>query len=335
MHSPCGPPRPRRSWSSSAGHDESIVAQRDGADGYHGALVAVGPGEPVYRYVLDGEGPGCRPRITCRSPRACTGRPRSWTSALPMGGRRLPARTAAGMRSSTSCTSARSPRQAPSTRRRRRSTSWSSSASPQSSSCRWPSSPAGATGATTGSSPSPCRTRTAVRAASRTSSMPATDGGLAVVLDVVYNHLGPEGNVLGCVRPLLHRPLPHAVGPGDQLRRPVLRRRAGATSGERAASGSATSTSTAFASTPSTSSIDRSARPFLAELSAWSRSSAATSGAPAGSSPRARTTTRGSSRRARRRPRHATPNGTTTSTTRCTPLLTGERDGLLRRLRAG
>ena len=36
--------------------------------------------------------------------------------------------------------------------------------------------------------------------------------GLAVVLDVVYNHLGPAGNYLGRVRAVLHRPLPHAVG---------------------------------------------------------------------------------------------------------------------------
>ena len=37
--------------------------------------------------------------------------------------------------------------------------------------------------------------------------------------------------------------------------------------------------------------------------------------------------------REQRRPRDATPSGATTSTTRCTPLLTGERERLLRRLR--
>ena len=46
-----------------------------------------------------------------------------------------------------------------------------------------------------------------------------TRHGLAVILDVVYNHLGPEGNYFGQVRAVLHRPLPHAVGTGDQLRR--------------------------------------------------------------------------------------------------------------------
>ena len=38
--------------------------------------------------------------------------------------------------------------------------------------------------------------------------------GLAVVLDVVYNHVGPEGNYLVRVRALLHGCLSHAVGSG-------------------------------------------------------------------------------------------------------------------------
>jgi hypothetical protein len=41
--------------------------------------------------------------------------------------------------------------------------------------------------------------------------------GLVVILDVVYNHLGPEGNYLG-LRALLHRLLLHPVGSGGQLR---------------------------------------------------------------------------------------------------------------------
>ena len=45
----------------------------------------------------------------------------------------------------------------------------------------------------------------------------AHQAGLAVILDVVYNHLGPEGNYLGQLRPLFHRSLPHAVGNGRQL----------------------------------------------------------------------------------------------------------------------
>ena len=43
--------------------------------------------------------------------------------------------------------------------------------------------------------------------------------GLAVVLDVVYNHLGPSGNYLGALRAVLHRRLPDAVGPRGQPRR--------------------------------------------------------------------------------------------------------------------
>ena len=43
--------------------------------------------------------------------------------------------------------------------------------------------------------------------------------GLATILDVVYNHLGPMGNVLERLRPLLHGPLRHAVGQGRELRR--------------------------------------------------------------------------------------------------------------------
>jgi len=35
--------------------------------------------------------------------------------------------------------------------------------------------------------------------------------GLAVVLDVVYNHLGPEGNY-SRLRPLFQRPVPHPMG---------------------------------------------------------------------------------------------------------------------------
>ena len=48
-------------------------------------------------------------------------------------------------------------------------------------------------------------------------SMPPISAGLAVILDVVYNHFGPEGNYLGQLRPLFHRPLPHAVGQGRSI----------------------------------------------------------------------------------------------------------------------
>ena len=45
-----------------------------------------------------------------------------------------------------------------------------------------------------------------------------------MILDVVYNHLGPDGNYLDAVlRELLHRPLHQRLGRGDQLRRRGLR----------------------------------------------------------------------------------------------------------------
>ena len=53
----------------------------------------------------------------------------------------------------------------------------------------------------------------------------AHGSGLSVVLDVVYNHLGPEGNYLARVRPVLHGPLQDALGHRDQLRRPRQRGR--------------------------------------------------------------------------------------------------------------
>ena len=44
--------------------------------------------------------------------------------------------------------------------------------------------------------------------------------GLMVLLDVVYNHFGPEGNYLHAYAPQFFDPAPpHAVGCGDQLRR--------------------------------------------------------------------------------------------------------------------
>ena len=45
-----------------------------------------------------------------------------------------------------------------------------------------------------------------------------------VLLDVVYNHFGPEGNYLHAVRAaVLHRPPPDALGRGDQFRRRTQR----------------------------------------------------------------------------------------------------------------
>ena len=101
-----------------------------------------------------------------------------------------------------------------------------SSASPRSSCCRSRSFPARATGATTASTSARRRIRTAVRRGLKRLVDACHARGLALLLDVVYNHLGPEGNYLARVRSVLHRSLQNAVGTGAQFRRPAQRRRA-------------------------------------------------------------------------------------------------------------
>ena len=92
------------------------------------------------------------------------------------------------------------------------SPSW---ASPRSSSCRWPSSPARAAGATTASTSPPRSRPTAARRGWRGWSAAAHAAGLAVILDVVYNHVGASG-VEGArgLRPLLHRASTRPPGAG-------------------------------------------------------------------------------------------------------------------------
>ena len=63
-------------------------------------------------------------------------------------------------------------------------------------SCRSPSSPAASAGATTASTSSPRTRSTARPTTSAASSTAPTPLGLGVILDVVYNHLGPDGNYL-------------------------------------------------------------------------------------------------------------------------------------------
>ena len=61
----------------------------------------------------------------------------------------------------------------------------------------------------------PLRGRTTATAARRrcsASSTPATRAASASCLDVVYNHLGPSGQLPVALRPVLHRGAPHAVG---------------------------------------------------------------------------------------------------------------------------
>ena len=75
--------------------------------------------------------------------------------------------------------------------------------------------------------------------------------GLGVILDVVYNHLGPDGNYLKYFSPdYFTDRLQERVGRGDQLRRPGLRPGARVLPHQRRATGSTSSTSTACGSTP-------------------------------------------------------------------------------------
>ena len=70
----------------------------------------------------------------------------------------------------------------------------------------------------------PVRPHAAVRHGPTTcaaSSIAPTPLGIGVILDVVYNHLGPDGNYLGAVlHGLLHGSLQERMGRGDQLRWP-------------------------------------------------------------------------------------------------------------------
>ena len=101
------------------------------------------------------------------------------------------------------------------------SPSW---ASRRSRSCRWPSSPARAAGATTASTSSAAQSSYGGPAGLQQLVAAAHEQGLAVILDVVYNHVGASGvTALDGVRAVLHREVRDPVGQGDQLRRRRLR----------------------------------------------------------------------------------------------------------------
>ena len=122
------------------------------------------------------------------------------------------------------------------------------------------------------------RRRRPVRRARRATAGPAAFAAVrrrlprprarASCLDVVHNHLGPSGNYLAAVRPVLHRRAPHAVGRGGQPRRRRAPARCAASSSTTRCAGSATSTSTPCGSTPCTRSRTTRAQHYLAELSA-------------------------------------------------------------------
>ena len=150
--------------------------------------------------------------------------------------------------------------------------------------------------------------------------------GLSVVLDVVYNHLGPEGNVLAHYGPYFtdryRTPWGDALNfddrGSDEVRNYFVENAVSLGLGlhDRRACGSTRCTRSPTPA-PTRSSRSSSTRCTIAR-----RVKAATSG----SSPRARPTTRGSSRRRTAAASTATRSGATTSITRCTPLLTDERE---------
>ena len=155
-------------------------------------------------------------------------------------------------RSSTSCTSARSRPRAPSTARSSTSTTWPSSASTLIELMP--------VAEFAGRPRLGLRRRRPVRPAPRLRrpGRPEAAGrrrharGLGVVLDVVYNHLGPAGNYLPEFGPYFSRPAPDHLGRRRQLRRPGQRRGPPVRHRQRPDCGCATTTSTGCASTPCT-----------------------------------------------------------------------------------
>ena len=122
--------------------------------------------------------------------------------------------------------------------------------------------------------------------------------GLGVILDVVYNHVGPDGNYLADFsRGLLHRPLQERLGQALNFEGPAPARASSSSTTRR--TGSRNSTSTAFASTRRRTSTTlararaRDHRPARAEAAPGGRAST--------SSPRTSRRTRGSFAAVRRR----------------------------------
>ena len=146
--------------------------------------------------------------------------------------------------------------------------------------------------------------------------------GLDVILDVVYNHLGPEGNMLDAFGPYFtdryRTPWGPAVnfdGAGSNDVRAYFLQNARQWFTDFHIDGLRLDAVHEI--------IDRSAVPFLADLAAWSPATSAAGS----SSPRAPTTTRAWSPRSVREESAWTPSGTTTSITPLHAAITGERTG--------
>ena len=230
--SACGRRGERRRASSSSGRERTRIRGRGGrARRVRGSDVAAKAGTD-YGYRARRRRAAARSGEPLAAGWGARARPRWSTPPPSAGATRVEGRRARRLRASTSCTSAPSRRKAPSTRPHRaaRPSCWRW-ASRRSRSCRWPSFPGRATGATTACTSTRRTTPTAGRRGCKRLVDAAHAHGLGVVLDVVYNHVGPEGNYLDRFGPYFTDVLPHAVGPRRELRR--RRQRRGAPLGAR------------------------------------------------------------------------------------------------------
>ena len=165
---------------------------------------------------LIGASPHGRPRVTIATRRRARAVGRSSTSAALWQDQDYQPRAVARRTSSARSISAPSPPTARSTPPLSGSTTWSRWASVRWRSCRSPNSRAGGTGATTASSL--CRAALLRR--------PGRTAALGRCLPPAWPGRHPRcrlqpprarGQRPRCVRALLHRPLPHALGPGRQF----------------------------------------------------------------------------------------------------------------------
>ena len=208
----------------------SALADEPRGDGgwWHAGRRRCAPAPTRLRFLLDGGAPLPDPRSRVAAATASHGPSRVVDHARVPLDRRAAGRACTLRRgaSSTSCTSARSRRRARSTRRSTTSTTSSTlgvTARRADAGRRVPR--RRAAGATTASTCTRRTTPTAGPTGSSGSSTPATRAGSRVILDVVYNHLGPDGQLparsFGPYFTDRHR---DAVGRRRQLRRRRQRR---------------------------------------------------------------------------------------------------------------
>ena len=228
----CSPPRPSRCCRaprrSTPSADASTsgrrrrsaltlqVGDRADADGPAGRRLvdahrAGARGEVDYGYLVDDADPPLPDPRSRRQPHGVHGPSRSFDAAAHGGPTAAGPAAAGRLGRSTSCTSARSPPRARSTRPSGGSTTSSTRRRPRRADAGQRVLRPPRLGLRRRACGRRCTRPTAAPTASSASSTPATRRGLGVILDVVYNHLGPAGNYLPALRPVLHRP-PHTPG---------------------------------------------------------------------------------------------------------------------------